>query len=111
MTGLYGVISYSVTRRTSEIGIRMALGADRYKVMRLILRQGMSLSLIGIVAGLLISFGVTRVLSDLLYGIKPSDPLTFFSVAVSLVAVAVVACLIPASRAASIEPMQALRTE
>ena len=111
MTGLYGVISYSVTRRTSEIGIRMALGADRHKVMRLILRQGMSLSLIGIATGLLISLAVTRVLSDLLYGIKPNDPLTFFAVTLFLVAVAVVACLLPASRAASIEPMQALRTE
>jgi predicted permease len=111
MTGLYGVISYSVTRRTGEIGIRMALGANRYQVMRLILRQGMSLSLIGIVTGLLISLAVTRVLSDLLYGIKPSDPLTFFVVTLFLIAVAIAACLLPAGRAASIEPMRALRTE
>jgi ABC-type antimicrobial peptide transport system permease subunit len=111
MTGLYGVISYSVTRRTGEIGIRMALGANRYKVMSLILGQGMRLSLIGIVTGLLISFAVTRVLSDLLYGIRPSDPFTFLAVTLFLVAVAVAACLLPASRAASIEPMQSLRTE
>ena len=89
----------------------MALGADRHKVMRLILRQGMGLTLIGIGLGLLGSFAATRVLTDLLYGIKPDDPLTFFAVTLFLAVVAVVACLLPASRAASIEPMQALRTE
>lgn len=111
ITGLYGVISYSVSRRTSEIGIRMALGADRRKVMKLVLRQGIFVTLIGIVAGLLISFAVTRVLSGLLYGIKPGDPLTFLAVSLLLSAIAFVACLFPARRAASIEPMQALRVE
>jgi ABC-type antimicrobial peptide transport system permease subunit len=89
----------------------MALGADRHKVMRLILRQGMSLRLIGIAAGLLISLaGDSRAIRSALR-IKPSDPLTFFAVTLFLVAVGVVACLLPARRAASIEPMQALRTE
>jgi ABC-type antimicrobial peptide transport system permease subunit len=111
MTGLYGVISYSVTRRTAEIGIRMALGANRYKVMRLVLRQGLRLSLIGIAIGLAISIAVTRVLSDLLYGIRPSDPLTYCFVTLFLLAVAIAACLLPASRAASIQPTQALRAE
>jgi predicted permease len=106
MTGLYGVISYSVTRRTSEIGIRMALGADRAKVMKLVLRQGMRLTAIGMVSGLLISFAVTRLLSGLLYGIKASDPLTFCMVTLCLLSVAFAACLFPARRAASVEPIQ-----
>ncbi|HEY3926866.1 MAG TPA: ABC transporter permease [Candidatus Koribacter sp.] len=111
MTGLYGVISYSVTRRTREIGVRMALGADRRMVTKLVLREGMFLTAIGIVVGLLISFAVTRLLSTLLYGIKPSDPLIFSSVTLMLFAVAFAACLIPARRAASVEPTQALRAE
>ena len=111
MTGLYGVISYSVSRRTSEIGIRMALGADRRRVMKLVLRQGMALTAIGMAIGLLVSFAATRLLSGLLYGIKASDPFTLSAVTLLLLAVAFAACLLPARRAASVEPMQALRAE
>jgi predicted permease len=111
MMGLYGVISYSVSRRTSEIGIRMALGADRRDVTKLVLRQGMLLTAIGMAIGLLISFAVTHLLSGLLYGIKASDPLTYCAVTLSLLAVAFGACLLPSRRAASVEPMQALRAE
>ena len=111
MMGLYGVISYSASRRTSEIGIRMALGAGRRDVTKLGLRQGMLLTAIGMAIGLLISFAVTRLLSGLLYGIKASDPLTYCAITLFLLAVAFGACLLPSRRAASVEPMQALRAE
>jgi predicted permease len=109
--GLSGVVSYSVSQRTSEIGVRMALGADRLAVVRLILAQGMRLTAIGILCGLVLSFAATRVMSGLLYGIKASDPLTFTGVALLLTAVAFVSCYIPARRAASIDPMKSLRAE
>ena len=111
VAGLYGVISYSVSQRTHEIGLRMALGADQRTVLRLILRQGAWLTLVGIGAGLLLSLAATRVLSGLLYGVKATDPVTFAGVALLLIAVAMASCYLPARRAAATEPMQALRLE
>jgi ABC-type antimicrobial peptide transport system permease subunit len=109
--GLSGVVSYSVSQRTNEIGVRMALGADRLDVVRLILKQGMRLTLIGILCGLVLSFAATRVLSGLLYGIKPGDPATFAAISLILAAVALVSCYLPARRAASVDPMKSLRAE
>jgi ABC-type antimicrobial peptide transport system permease subunit len=109
--GLSGVVSYSVSQRTSEIGVRMALGANRSTVLKQVLFQGMRLTAIGIVCGLAVSFAVTRLLADILYGIKPGDPLTYLAVSLFLAAVALVSCYFPAHRAASIDPMQALRAE
>jgi putative ABC transport system permease protein len=109
--GLSGVVSYSVSQRTNEIGVRMALGANRLTVLTQILRQGMRLTMIGIVFGLALSFAATRLLAGLLYGVKPGDPATYVAVSVFLAAVAFVSCYLPARRAASIDPMQALRAE
>jgi predicted permease len=109
--GLSGVVSYSVSQRTNEIGVRMALGADRRDVVRLILKQGIRLTGMGIVLGLVLSFATTRVLARLLYGIKADDPLTFACVALFLGAVAFISCYVPARRAASIDPMKSLRAE
>ncbi len=109
--GLSGVISYSVSQRTNEIGVRMALGANRLSVTNLILKQGMRLTGIGILCGLAISFAATRLLSGLLYGIKSTDPLTYAGVTLLLLAVASLSCYFPARRAASIDPMKALRAE
>ncbi|HVN94050.1 MAG TPA: ABC transporter permease [Terracidiphilus sp.] len=109
--GLSGTVSYSVSQRTNEIGVRMALGADRRGVVRLILKQGMRLSGIGILIGLAMSFAATRLLAGLLYGIKADDPLTFVSVALFLGSVALISCYLPARRAASIDPMKSLRAE
>ena len=109
--GLAGVVSYSVSQRTNEIGVRMALGANRFAVLKQVLLQGMRLTVIGIVCGLVLSFAVTRLLADILYGIKPGDPLTYLAVSLFLAAVALVSCYFPAHRAASIDPMQALRAE
>jgi predicted permease len=109
--GLYGLISQSVKRRTHEIGIRIALGAKPGNVLSILIWQGLRLVLIGLGVGLAIAFAVTRVLSSVLYGVKATDLLTFGSVSLLLAGVAVLASYIPARRAASIEPMQALRTE
>jgi predicted permease len=109
--GLSGVVSYSVSQRTNEIGVRMALGANRFEVIKLVLSQGMRLTAIGIVCGLGISFAVTRLLAGLLYGIKPADPMTYAGVSLLLAGVALASCYLPARRAASTEPMQALRAE
>jgi putative ABC transport system permease protein len=109
--GLYGVLAFSVAQRTREIGIRMALGAQAGNVLRLILRQGLALSVLGVAVGISASLAGTRVLRGLLYGVAPTDPATFAVVAFLLVAVALVACLIPARRALKVDPMVALRYE
>lgn len=112
--GVYGVISYSVTQRVHEIGIRMALGAERRDVLQMILRQGFRLALVGIVIGAGTAFVVTRALpsfSRLLYGVQASDPLTLAVVSLVLLSTALMACYIPARRAAGLEPMLALRDE
>jgi putative ABC transport system permease protein len=109
--GIYGVMSYSVEQQTQELGIRMALGADKGAVLKLVLRQGMTPALIGVAAGLAIAFGTTRLLGSLLYGVKASDPLTFATVALALSLVALFATYIPALRAIRVDPAIALRDE
>jgi putative ABC transport system permease protein len=109
--GVYGVTSYTTNQRTHEIGIRLALGASRADVLRLILRRGILLTVLGLVIGLGMSFGVTRFLQSLLLGVSSTDALTFVGVALLLSAVVLVACFIPARRAMRVDPMQALRYE
>jgi len=111
LIGLYGVIAYSVSRRTHEIGIRLALGAEARAVERLVLAQGIRLVATGIVAGLTGAFALTRALSSLVYGVSVTDPVTFAGIAVLLGAVALLACYLPARRAAKVDPMAALRCE
>jgi ABC-type antimicrobial peptide transport system permease subunit len=112
--GLYGVMAYSVSQRTQEIGIRMALGANRFKVLRMILKQGMVLTVIGVALGLGSAYVLTKYLESLtsmLFGVKPRDPWTFGVIAVLLTTVALIASLIPARRATKVDPLIALRYE
>ncbi|HEX5324277.1 MAG TPA: ABC transporter permease, partial [Capsulimonadaceae bacterium] len=109
--GIYGVISYSVARRTHEIGIRISLGASRKDVLLLIIRQGLTLALIGSTVGLVSAFMLARLMTKLLYGVAPTDPATFAGVATLLIAVALLACYIPARRAMRIDPVSAMRCE
>jgi ABC-type antimicrobial peptide transport system permease subunit len=109
--GIYGLMSYAVEQRTQEIGIRMALGAGRAEMMKMILGQGMRLVIVGIVIGLAAAFGLTRLLAGLLFGVKAGDPLTFAAVTVTLTAVALLAAFVPAQRATRIDPILALRQE
>jgi ABC-type antimicrobial peptide transport system permease subunit len=109
--GIYGVIAYIVGQRTQEIGIRMALGAHRLDVLRLMLWEGMRLALIGVAIGIAAGLALTRLMAKMLYGISATDPLTFSGVVMILLLVAVAACYLPARRAARINPMQALRSE
>ena len=109
MLGIYGVTSYYVAQRTHEIGVRMALGAQIADVLTLVLRRAMLLAMVGIGIGIAGAVAVTRYMTTLLFGVKPVDAITFVGVAVVLAAVVFVACLVPARRAAKIDPLEALR--
>ena len=109
--GVYGVLSFSVSQRTQELGVRVALGAQRSDVLRLVVRQGITLALIGVAVGVVGAFGVTRVIASLLYNVTPSDPLSFVGVALFLTAIAFVASYLPARRATTVDPIVALRNE
>jgi ABC-type antimicrobial peptide transport system permease subunit len=109
--GLYSVLAYSVRRRVREIGVRMALGAQRMDVIRMILGQGVRLALIGVAIGVVAAFVLTRLMASQLFQVSATDPLTFIGVAGMLVLVAIAACYIPARRASKVDPMVALRYE
>jgi ABC-type antimicrobial peptide transport system permease subunit len=109
--GIYGLMAYSVEQRTQEMGIRMALGADRGVIRKLVVWQGMRLTIIGVILGVGAAFGLTRLIASFLFGVKSWDPTIFVAVPVILSAVALLAVWLPASRAARMDPMNALRVE
>jgi putative ABC transport system permease protein len=111
MIGLYGVISYSVLQRTREIGIRVAMGAQRGDVLRMVLREGLTTAILGVLAGVIAGLFLTRLMGTLLYGVEPGDWRTFTVVSMCLMFVAVAACAIPARRATRVDPIIALRYE
>jgi len=111
VVGVYGVVSFSVTRRTQEIGIRIALGAERGDIIKLVSRQGLRLVLAGVAAGVIIGLLLTHAMGKLLMGVSSADPATYALVAILLSAVALLACYIPARRATAVDPMMALRYE
>jgi ABC-type antimicrobial peptide transport system permease subunit len=109
--GIYGVISYLTGQRTHEIGIRVALGASASDVLRMILGEGMRITLVGVGIGIVLALGLTRLITKVIYGVSASDPLTFIGVAILLSGVALLACYIPARRAMRVDPIIALRYE
>jgi ABC-type antimicrobial peptide transport system permease subunit len=111
VTGIYGVIAYSVSQRTREIGIRMALGAQRREITRMFVRYGLGLTAIGIACGLAAAMALTRLMGSLLFEVSPVDPLTYVAVCLSLTAAAMLASYVPALRATLVNPVTALRAE
>jgi len=111
VVSIYGVTSYSVSRRTHELGVRLTLGADKNHVMALVLGQSLKLTLIGITVGIAGAIGLTRLMANMLFGVKPTDPVTFALVGVLLTGVSLAACYFPARRATRVDPIQALKYE
>jgi putative ABC transport system permease protein len=109
--GIYGLMAFSVQQRTQELGIRMALGADRSRIRNLVVWQGMQLAITGVVLGICAAFGLTRLIASFLFGVKSWDPLVFITVPIVLVGVALLAVWLPATRASKLDPMDALRVE